>query len=596
LAILENDSDRRKALRRNAINICKEQFQREIRHSQLLAVTYADRSVDLFYDQFIREDRTFLNSIFADVKRLIRQLLQIEENPNNRILLLTQYASILRCQAQISDYKNRYRRINEAVRCSNNAVSEDPNNPNGYLSLGQSLWVQARVQSSDLKYFEFMNRAENALIEAKNGFAPISDLVLSRFYRQTYRPALSVSTFMEYANIEKRNRRRILSESFLIAEAAIQMWYNSYELSEQALSEGQKLLREAIDSGYENTRNLLGLAYVEAALGDLDTSLTVLSKIFGLKAINWADIIEMAQKAIQKKDVKLLEKGFALGISDSSVWNSIGTYTKTFLNDLNVAISIYEIGRILNPKNYVLLTNLSRALIEKGDRNSLVSAKSYLNMAADYSAANKAFIWWRNVKDQLKRTEGKQIEQGYKFFQVSPNSHLNFKHVQKRFRKLLYDDVSPHERGKLFEIIFIDLLKLTFGSEVVHGSHHVKVGGQRQVDASFKWQQTYYRVELKWHDRPIGPDKLDSFLTILKTAEVRGVFISMSGFTEGAVENAREIGKTHTILLFDRKDTMNIFEGNSKLETVLDKKLFSFQKTGNPYAKSSYKSPTCQFT
>ncbi len=308
LAHLENNANKRKLYRQKAIRICKEQLSKDLIDGVALAVSYADKTVDLFYDQFVRKEKTLMNAIFADAKRVVGNYLKNETGLNNRTLLLTQYASLLRSQSQISDQYNRKRRINEAVRCSRHAVNENPNNPQSYLSLGQSLWVKARMSWKDEDYFNLMNEAENAFLEAQNLFDPITSLVLARFYRQTYRPSLAVSAFNNYVEQENYRRRRLLCESFLVGEAAIQLWYNNYGSTEQALILARKLLREAVDAGYNNARIFMALAFVEAASGDIDLSAVFLKKLYNNSLVDWTCIIEKAQHALEKNDVNLLAR------------------------------------------------------------------------------------------------------------------------------------------------------------------------------------------------------------------------------------------------------------------------------------------------
>ena len=588
LAQLENNILKRKNYRRDAIRVCKERLVAGNELDSKFAINYADKTVNLFYDYFVREDKSILNSILADTKQVLNRYLSKEKNTELRVSLLSQKSSVLRCQSQISSYKDSHLRSHEALKCSNKAVNESPDNPNSHLSLGQSLWHVARKVSTDFKYFEFMNRAENALKEAQTIHNPVTSLVLARFYRQTYRPSLAISKWIDYTNHEKKNRRRLLAESFLAGEAAMQMWYNNFNSSQEALEKVVVILREAVDSGYENARVYMALVSVEAALGNITASNLILKEMYNDETVNWNNIIEKAQNAIKNDDTQLLEKSFSIGVSDSYTWNSIGTYAKTFLKDINKSADLYEIGRHLSPKNYILLTNLSRVLLEKGDNESLSLANRYLSQAESYSKKNKSFMWCRDVRKQLNSINGKKD----KTYSSLPHSEsLNFNNLSKRFQFLLNGKVNPHKRGKLFESLFYDLLSLTFGAEIIQGSHLVDVSGEREVDASFKFQQFYYRVELKWHGEPRGPGDFDHFKSKLKTAEVRGLFISMSGYTDGGIKNAHEIGKERTIILMDGDDLKSIFEGKNRFELILEQKIDYFQQTGSPYLKSS-NSPT----
>lgn|GEM_PF-3087171 len=580
LAQLENNIIKRKQYRRDALRICKEQMVKSDQFDSNFAINYADKAVNLFYDQFIREEKPLLNSILADAKKAISSCLKNEDNTDTRAHLLCENSSILRCQSQISNYKESHNFNHEALRASNKALNESPENQNAYLSLGQSLWHVARRVSDDSKYFSFMNKAEEALIKAQSKHNPVSTLVLARFYRQTYRPSLAISTWLNYSNHETRNKRRLLAESFLAGEAAMQLWFNNFESSHDALKQVVVFLREAFDAGYENSRIFMALASVEAALGNSISANSVIKNIYQGDEVDWNIIVKNASNALKKDDIDLFENSFAIGISDSSTWNALGTYAKNFMNDRRLAINMYEIGRHLNPQNYILLTNISRTLTEEGDNESLALAERYLSQAKNYSHKNKSFIWWKSVEDLL--IDVKKISRCKPCIK---STKLNLPNLYIRFQQLEEGIVDPHARGSHFEELFFDLLTLTFGIEVIQSSHFVEVGSERGVDASFKFSNIHYRVELKWHERPVGPGMLDSFNTKLNTAEVRGLFISMSGFTGGAIKNACEIGKRHTIILMDGVDVKSIFRGHSRLELLLQKKLDFFQRKGNPYLK-----------
>jgi hypothetical protein len=194
-------------------------------------------------------------------------------------------------------------------------------------------------------------------------------------------------------------------------------------------------------------------------------------------------------------------------------------------------------------------------------------------------------VWWREVKKQLKEALGKPKYPLVRSPKREPERKLKFGHLCERFYALDNREMDENERGRLFEYLFVDLLSLTFGSENVRGNHWVGICHKRQVDAAFRWQSQMYRVELKWKKRKTGPAAFDTFGAILDTAEVRGLFVSMSGYTPGAVQRAYELGKEHTLVLLDGEEIRQIFDGAVRLEMLLDKKLDFFQHTGNPYCK-----------
>ena len=191
-----------------------------------------------------------------------------------------------------------------------------------------------------------MNRAERSLVMAVQGTDPIPQFVLARFYRQTYRPMHAVRAFQEYEGREN-NRRRLLSQTFVLGEAAMQIYYGRYtkETTDEVLHTSKLLLLEAQDAGYRNSRIYLAPALISAAQGDLVCSQDILRDLSRESSPSWTEAIWRATKAISSGNETLLTRAFALGISDSSMWNSLGTYAADFLYDAEFARSLYETGR-----------------------------------------------------------------------------------------------------------------------------------------------------------------------------------------------------------------------------------------------------------
>ncbi len=58
----------------------------------------------------------------------------------------------------------------------------------------------------------------------------------------------------------------------------------------------------------------------------------------------------------------------------------------------------------------------------------------------------------------------------------------------------------------------------------------------------------------------------------------------MSGFTGGALDAARELGKIRTLVLLGESDVRAVFAGEVRLEGLLEARLLHFQRYGEPYA------------
>jgi hypothetical protein len=144
-------------------------------------------------------------------------------------------------------------------------------------------------------------------------------------------------------------------------------------------------------------------------------------------------------------------------------------------------------------------------------------------------------------------------------------------------------NLEPRSRGKAFE----RLLGLMFAREGIRHVLAYRPSGE-EIDGAFWWNTRTFLLEAKWHKDPIPASAIYAFKGKVdgKFSGTRGVFISMSGYSEDCVE-ALVHGKDLNILLFDEDDVKAII-GNDHIEgekftTVLTEKLFAAGQTGNVY-------------
>jgi len=105
-----------------------------------------------------------------------------------------------------------------------------------------------------------------------------------------------------------------------------------------------------------------------------------------------------------------------------------------------------------------------------------------------------------------------------------------------------------------------------------------------EIDGSFYLSNTTYLLEAKWVKDPISASDLYSFKGKVdgKLAGTRGVFISMSGFSDNAPESLTR-GKQLTSILVDHSDMEVIFKEQATFKQVLDFKIRQAGETGKPY-------------
>jgi Restriction endonuclease len=130
--------------------------------------------------------------------------------------------------------------------------------------------------------------------------------------------------------------------------------------------------------------------------------------------------------------------------------------------------------------------------------------------------------------------------------------------VRRELDELELSD-NRQRRGKRFEAVMERLL-VAHGCSVRRG----KLGKSEQVDL-FMDDPQYALIECRWKKEPLQPNAIHVLLGKLRKrpAAVAGVYISMSGFTDGAIRDARD-ERERTIILLTRSDVADLASGRIK--------------------------------
>jgi len=155
--------------------------------------------------------------------------------------------------------------------------------------------------------------------------------------------------------------------------------------------------------------------------------------------------------------------------------------------------------------------------------------------------------------------------------------------------KKAYDELcaSPNDadaawfraRGYSFEKVLAELLRL----DNLDPRTSYKAPGE-QIDGSFFLDGTVFLMEAKWHKDEIPASTLYQFKGKVdgKLVGTIGVFISMSGFSEDAV-NALTLGKSLNLILFDQRDIDAAINKGLGFRSILKRKLRQAAEEGAVY-------------
>lgn len=137
----------------------------------------------------------------------------------------------------------------------------------------------------------------------------------------------------------------------------------------------------------------------------------------------------------------------------------------------------------------------------------------------------------------------------------------------------------PQERGLRFEQFLNEL----FAAHDLAPRGSFRVVGE-QIDGSFRLHAVTYLLEAKWHGPQIGFSELMSFSGKVsgKAAWSRGLFVSMSGFTNDGLE-AFSRGRQTNLICMDGLDIYEVLSKRVRLTAVLEEKARRAAETNRAY-------------
>ncbi|SPT51150.1 hypothetical protein [Actinomadura madurae] len=140
--------------------------------------------------------------------------------------------------------------------------------------------------------------------------------------------------------------------------------------------------------------------------------------------------------------------------------------------------------------------------------------------------------------------------------------------LAQRYRDLSTSKLTPQNRGTQFERLWRDLLSF-------HGWHpkKVRISGEDN-DFTALYNGLHILGETRWFATPMTGGKMREFLTKLDTRpQTIGLFVSHSGYDDGALSVIRRSVATKTVVRFDRADIDNLFLHRTDLGDLFSEKL-----------------------
>jgi len=127
------------------------------------------------------------------------------------------------------------------------------------------------------------------------------------------------------------------------------------------------------------------------------------------------------------------------------------------------------------------------------------------------------------------------------------------------------NDLEGQQKGYALERLFPELMRIS-GIPV---EEPFKITGE-QLDGAIKYDGHYYLIELKWTKKQADPKEISHFyFKVEGKYQARGIFISMNGFTSGAISTS-STGKEIRALFLDGVHISNVIFGAYRFQELLE--------------------------
>lgn len=153
--------------------------------------------------------------------------------------------------------------------------------------------------------------------------------------------------------------------------------------------------------------------------------------------------------------------------------------------------------------------------------------------------------------------------------------HETLEDMRRDFYDVSMNSGKPQTRGYAFEKFLVKMARF-YGLQVT-GAFKVK---GTQIDGTVKYEGENYNIEAKWEHQSMSDEPLLAFCQKLGiNMHGRGIFISINGYTTGALSILERAGVKNTVLM-DGEDITLILNELISLSEALDKKIHAAQTRG----------------
>ena len=289
-----------------------------------------------------------------------------------------------------------------------------------------------------------------------------------------------------------------------------------------------------------------------------------------------------------KKDVLLFFRG--AGVSGDLV-DDIAKRLKSAPSEINKYEMVRTVLDGLNARGEATLRErreVLRRVVEFANfdtcwPNEQLKTKGLVASIRDVVNQKDAFT---RINQEREQERQQRLAQGEEAARARRERIAKIETAKNDFYGLFGSSLTRQLRGKKLETALNNLFA-AYGVLVHEAFHIVGECGEgivEQIDGVIELKGALHFVEIKWYETPVGKGEIAEHLVrLFSRAEVRGIFISASGYTAPAIQTSREFLQQKVIVLVTLQEIVRLLEQQGDLADFLLKKVQAAQIHKNPY-------------
>lgn len=214
--------------------------------------------------------------------------------------------------------------------------------------------------------------------------------------------------------------------------------------------------------------------------------------------------------------------------------------------------------------------------------NNQLSAKGLVAEIRRVVNVKDSFTRMQQEKDQA--VEQHRAEQRAK---LQSENEMRQKLTEMKLKlNALFSMPDPWKRGKEFEFLLNRLFSMS--GFLIKESFTIKgdeaQGIVEQIDGVVEFGGHIYLVEVKWYNKPLDvADVAPHLVRIYSRDGARGLYISASGYTSGAVESCKTALAQKVVVLSTLEEGLYALEQGPELSSVFQSKVVEAVTMRNPF-------------